>query len=298
MDIWRALMEPALAGQTERVQLTAARLRRHIPPQERPRLAAIAARALLAVGEAEAAAPLLDEALAAGDLEAAALARVILPDGEDLARQQLLDWPPGAAADAACDLAWRCLHRGRPDEAKAAITAALQVCPGHIESRRWRQALRAWRPADDVLLPCQEQGWMSRARLRRRPGGHVIVGQPGGLGWLIESGVSSRRLADDRAYAQMRVSDTRVGLELELALCWATLRSGRSVSTMLSGVWWEALSLPGQERLRAARAIVEVALQTPLCGRAGLAAAEVLALAQPDELRWRAALARLLSGSD
>ena len=107
MDMWESVMVPALSGQSSRVR---AALRR-LPPRPSARQDAIAARALLALGDAEAAAAPLDRALQAGDLEAEALARIILPHGEAIAERHLLLLPPGPAADAGCDLAWRRLRR-------------------------------------------------------------------------------------------------------------------------------------------------------------------------------------------
>lgn len=294
MDLWEAVMVPAMSGQSQRVQQTLRRL----PAPLTPRQDAIAARALLTIGDSEAAAPHLDRALRAGDLEAEALTRLILPDGAALAERHLLLLPPGQAADAGCDLAWLRLRTGDRDGAHAAVVSALQVCPDHIEAQRWQLALIRWQPADDCLRPRREHGWLSPERIRRRPHGHDIAPQTSALGRLRAAGVWLRRIATDAEYDQMDADDPRVSLELAVAGCWAVLRSQRPPAAALAAVWWQALQLSDRRsRLRGARAVVEIALRCPAGDPTGIAAAEVLAIAQPEVPRWQAALARMRAAS-
>jgi len=295
MDFWSALVLPALSGQADRVRRTAHHLRRQTPLPGRARLDATTARAMLILGDAESAAVRLSDALVFGDLEAEALARITFPDGEQIAARHLLTRPPGEAADAGCDLAWLRHRRGDRHGARAAVFSALQACPDHIEARSWQRALEAPSPRLGTLAPTRAAGWLSPVRLRRRPHGHVLPVLDGALGRLRHAGVLGRRLASTTEYSAAIETDLRATLEVALADAWAMLRAGGSTRPALEAIWRAALRAPQPVRMRVAQATVELSLMAPERSRAGLAAAEVLALARPGVARWQAALARLLA---
>lgn len=296
MDFWEALMLPALSGRHEHIFSIAERLRSRSPAAAHPRLDAITARALVTVGDAEAAVPLLDHALAAEDFEAEALARVLFPDGAQRCMEHLSDRPPGQAADAACDLVWHRHRHGDVRGAREAVQRGLTLCPDHIELQRWLQALLAFNAIDHLTLyPCRQQGWMSMARIRRRPDGHTVQIRPGALGRLQAAGVWGRRLASSTAYAALAAGAPCADIEAGIEMAWATLRCSRPVEPQLEMLWLQTIRHSGLDVLPVARAVVQVALQLHAPSKTGLAAAEVLSYAAPKEPRWRATLAHLLA---
>lgn len=207
-----ALLQPALAGQTRRTweAVRALTLDGEAPPD----LLAEAARAVFALGEAEAADWLLRRARRAGSVEAALLSEALRAD--DLLA------PPGAppvgssgqVADAWADRAARAWALGDGDLARLHLRRGLEHRPHHAELRAILGVVEAGLPLPDAFAAPLRRGGVSTERWRRRVG-YTPTSAPGGDGWtaLREDGVVHTRLARPDELAMLPADHLAVRLE-------------------------------------------------------------------------------------
>ncbi len=207
-----ALLQPALAGQTRRTweAVRALTLDGEAPPD----LLAEAARAVFALGEAEAADWLLRRARRAGSAEAALLS-------EELRGDDLLG-PPGPAptgssgqiADAWADRAARAWARGDGAAARLSLRRGLEHRPHHAELRAILGVVEADMPLPEAFAAPLRRGGVSTERWRRRVG-FTPTPAPGGDGWsaLREDGVVHPRLARPDELAALPADHLAVRLE-------------------------------------------------------------------------------------
>jgi hypothetical protein len=236
-DPWWDLYLPAACGDRKRVQRN---LSAYLDDASDGNAHAIAARALLTLGRNEAAEAAYEVARTRGGDEADALATWIAHDGDSFALRRVTTAPrAGQRADAACDVLCRKVLAGEVDDARALLSEAEALCPGHAEVARWRRVLadpcartqvhaagrgRAAIRADAAgaidafeLVPRRQTGWVSEERLRRR----VIAAPFGGswadpttaLGQLQDRGLYDFLFAVESEYAELPAGHPLVTLE-------------------------------------------------------------------------------------
>ncbi|MFT5686518.1 MAG: tetratricopeptide (TPR) repeat protein [Myxococcota bacterium] len=276
MQPWSTIFLTALSGKHRQSRMAIACLPRRTPSEDRPRLAAISARALLAMGDAAEAGAALERAR--HNLEAVAL-RSVMGFSISAITRRVDVGIRGMSADAACDLAW--LHRQRCDHAGAvdAIQEALSRCPEHIEARLWCHALQDPDLARFAtrLSPTEQTGWLSAERIVRRPVGSVLSPTPdSALSRLTHAGIPCPQLASEIYYDSLPGGHSLVELEARVAEVTALRRMGYPGGALLKSAWMHGQRHPPHIIQQLSRVVMELAIFDPSAAQVGLAAATVM----------------------
>jgi hypothetical protein len=297
MQLWSTIFLTAIAGKHRQARLAIQQLPARTPAVDRPRLAAISARALLVMGDQAAARSSLSQA--GLDPEAEALRGVMNMSASSIRRRTETSGP-GMAADAACELAWLCLQRADRPGAINAIQRALLRCPEHIEARLWVRYLQD--PAvvgfGEYLLPAASLGWLSEARIHHRPTGSVLPPAcDTALTRLRDAGVPLPQLASTAHHEALPGGDPLVMLEVMLAEAAAIRRMGYPSGPLLRSAWITGQRQPPAVIRQLARVIMDLAIFDPSAAQVGLAAATVMRQ-RSDCPRLEARYVRLLASLD
>lgn len=246
--------------------------------------AAIAARAFLVLGRPADAARLLGLARAAGGDEVEGLLALCRRDVELLRARVERGADPGAAADAACDLAAAQLIDGDFAAAKAAVAEALRRCPDHLEAAHWGRFLAAEEQDPALLLdgralvPCPSNGWIAPERLGRRK--LLALDRPEGsaLARLRDAGATGFWFALPEEYAGLPGGHRLVSLELRAEAVVARVDEGRPTGALAESLWACAAT---DTRSDVAQLLVALATRDPRLAALAVRATEWLLLHDP-----------------
>jgi hypothetical protein len=319
LDPWSQVLLPATMGEHGAALAAMDLLEAHTPPDGRPELYAVSARALLAMDHGTVAEAVLDGALALGGIHAAALASVIRPDGERWCKARLALGGPGDRADAWCDLAWLHARRGEMSDATAALEGARHELPRHAEAGRWvrfmeraggdatavlrRAATVATPDGQDAgardafeLVPRAELGMLSAERLLRRLGTGswpARPGRPSALACLREMGVVTAMLATPADYSSVAPHHPLVMLEWEVDHILSLAAEGARTDDACGRLWAGARALDREATWDAANFLVPHGICHDEARPVALEAVAVLCDRDPDQSLWRAYQAHL-----
>lgn len=275
-QLWSTIFLTAHSGQHQQARLAIATLPRHTPTSAHPRLAAISARALLAMGsEAQATESL---ARAGADPEAVAL-RSVAQRSEDAIRRRLDTHSPGMAADAACDLAWLRLQRCDHVGAVQAIQEALSRCAEHVEARLWCRHLQepGGSPFERRLSPTARGGWLSPERIARRTAGSVLdASDYSARSRLHHAGIRRPQLTPEEAYAALPERHPLVKLEVMLDEASTLRQLGYPCGALLTSAWMSGQRQSPAIIRQLTRVVMDLAIFDPSAAPVGLAAATAM----------------------
>lgn len=284
LDPWWDVFFPARMGERAHAEAAIDELLAAAPDGD---TLAICARALFTTGEGFRAERLAIRALHAGGHEAERLAVVHRVDGRDrvagvLSRTRR----PGIRAEVWCDLASRCLLEGDVPAARAAIDAAAQTLPDHLETRRWQrflqeavqpqacfqQATRRAPPVDAAalrdafaLVGHRKNGFMAAERWDRR---HQVDATfaPRGSAWerLCEAGLGRALIFPERELAGLPAADPAAVLELLVSETRSLVSEGRTAAASVRAVLGEVRRFDPQVQAAGVRACAELAMLDPV----------------------------------
>ncbi len=275
-QLWSTIFLTAHAGKHRQARLAIASLPRRTPRADHPRLAAISARALLAMGAADDAAEALDRA--GSDPEAVAL-RSVADHSEAEIRRRLSTRSPGMAADAACDLAWLSLMRCDHGGAAAAIQQALSRCAEHVEARLWCRLLQDPGVSHFMhrLSPTSRSGWLSPERIERRTSGSVLSAESdSALSHLRQAGILRPQLASADTFSVLPPGHSLVKLEVMVDEAAALRRMGYPGGALLKSAWMRGQRQPPAVIRQLSRVVMDLAIFDPSAAQVGLAAATAM----------------------
>lgn len=264
LDPWWAAFFPARMGEREHADAAIHDLLAGAPDGD---TLAICARARFATGEGFQAEQLAIRALHAGGFEAARLAVVHRVDGRDRVAAVLSrSRRPGIRAEVWCDLASRCVLEGDLPAARAAIDAAAQALPEHLETRRWQRFLReAAQPRDAAaLLGHRKHGFMAAERWERRHQVDATLA-PRGSAWsrLCEAGLGHPRIFPERELACLPAADPAAALELLVSEAASLVSEGRTAGSSVQAVLGQVRRFDPQVQAAGVRACAALAMHDP-----------------------------------